>query len=248
MQSLKAGRCHGPKNTVPANSIPAPFHIHSFVFLPSDEGAAAARPALIEVFALLAGLLVLAGFSGAFPIPTLELKTRFSRFLSLASLIFAAGGLYLEEFRVSLIRETRQKLHKALSAFDQGVEDTYLRYRSEFQKLRNHPMLKAAIANNRQISDGVEQIKIVLESFSPPLPWGALMLLNPEGKSVDLFRSTYHRAALAGYLTNFNRVGMLDAMRKGKSLPELADASSPHISDRDVAIKQAYACQSVMVS
>lgn len=226
-------------------AIPYSNHL-AFVFLPSDEGAAAARPALtIEVFALLAGLLVLVGFSGAFPIPTLKLKTRFSLlFLSLASipfsLIFAAGGLYLEEFRVSLIRETRQKLHKALSAFDQGVEDTYLRYRSEFQKLRNHPMLKAAIANNRQISDGdLEQIKIVLESFSPPLPWGALMLLNPEGKSVDLFRSTYHRAALAGYLT-FNRVGMLDAMRKGKSLPELADASSPHISDRDVAIKQAF--------
>ncbi len=226
-------------------TIPYSNHL-AFVFLPSDEGAVGSQLALtIEVFCLLAGLLVFAGFSGAFPIPTLKLKTRFSLlFLSLASipfsLIFAAGGLYLEEFRVSLIRETRQKLHKALSAFDQGVEDTYLRYRSEFQKLRNHPMLKAATANNRQISDGdLEQIKIVLEGFSPPLPWGALLLLDSEGKSVDLFRSTYHRAALAGYLT-FNRVGMLDAMRKGKSLPELADASSPHISDRDVAIKQAF--------
>ena len=226
-------------------AIPYSNHL-AFVFLPSNDGSVKARlSVMIRFFCLLAGLLIFAGFSGVFPIPTLQLKTRFSLlFLSLAaipfSLIFSAGGLYLEEFRVSLIRETRQKLHKALSAFDQGVEETYLRYRSEFQKFRTDPMIQAAVIDNRQIAEGhLEGIKEVMAGFSPPLPWGALTLLNPEGKGVEVFRSAFHKAALTGYST-FNRVGMLDAMRKGNSLPELENASSSYVSDRDVAVKKAF--------
>ncbi len=226
-------------------AIPYSNHL-AFVFLPAAATYDFNRPAEItRVFAMMLALLLLAGFSGALPVPTLQLKTRFSLlFLTLAaipfSLIFAAGSLYLEEFRVSLIRETRQKLHQALSAFDQGVEDTYLRYRSEFQKFRTNPAVQAAVSNSRQISDGhLESIKDVLAAFSPPLPWGALSMLNPEGKGVEAFRSDFHKAALTGYST-FNRVGMLDAMRKGNSLPELENASSSYISDRDVAVKKAF--------
>lgn len=226
-------------------AIPYSNHL-AFVFLPTTATQNFNRPAeIVRVFVLLLALMLLAGFSGAVPVPSLKLKTRFSLlFLALAaipfSLVFAAGSLYLEEFRVSLIRETRQKLHQALLAFDQGVEDTYLRYRSEFQKFRTNPTVLAAVSNSRQISDGhLESIKAVLADFSPPLPWGALMLLNPEGKGVEVFRSAFHKSALTGYST-FNRVGMLDAMRKGNSLPELENASSSYISDRDVAVKKAF--------
>ncbi len=225
-------------------AIPYSNHL-AFVFLPAASPDFYRLTEKIRAFALLLLLLLIAGFSGAIPVPTLKLKTRFSLlFLSLASipfsLVFVAGSLYLEEFRVSLIRETRQQLHRALSAFDQGVEETYLRYRGEFQKFRTNPMVQAAVIDNRQISEEhLKNIKDVLAGFSPQLPWGALMLLNPDGKGVEVFRSAFHKAALTGYST-FNRVGMLDAMRKGNSLPELENASSSYVSDRDVAVKKAF--------
>lgn len=227
-------------------TIPYSSHL-AFVFLPAHNGYAVSDlTGRLKFHGLIVVLLILTGFSGLVAIPAIKLKTRFSLlFLSLASipfsLIFAAGGLYLEEFEVSLVRETRQQLHKALSEFDQGVENTYLRYRSEFQELRNHPMLQATVSGKQEISEKLlDQIRSLLEGFSPPLPWGSIMLINPEGKSIDRFRSAYHKAALAGYST-FNRVGMLDAMRKGNSLPDIGTAtSSSFINDRDVAVKRAF--------
>ncbi|MDD3147699.1 MAG: hypothetical protein PHD82_10380, partial [Candidatus Riflebacteria bacterium] len=244
--SLPWGEKHGTWELY-ARNIPNSSHL-AFVFLPqiAGEDHRAQSLSAVRLLYLTLTLFLLLAFAGGYNPPPLSLKNRFSLlFISLAAIPFSlfliAANLYVEELKITLLREARQKLHQAMAAFDQGIEETYSRYRNELQKLHKMPWLKDGIQNEESpLPVLIDETRQFLQSFSPPLPWGSIMFVNPEGKMREIFRTPMHQAALAGY-TRFNRIGLIDALRKSNSLADLAVATStPFITDADVAIKTAF--------
>lgn len=229
------------------HSIPYSSHL-AFVLLPQSPLNHAIPAALVLgnwFYVVFTALFLLAYLSGC-AFPPLSLKRRFSMlFISLAAIPFSlfllATTMYLEELRISMLRETRQKMFRALSSFDQGVEDVYQLYRSEMQKLHQQEWMLEALEKPDSPGDELlEKAGAFMQSLSPALPWGALMFLNTEGKTVQVFRSPYHQRKLTGY-NKFNRIGLLDAIRKTNGMPDLDNASgSKYVSDSDVAIKNAF--------
>lgn len=228
-------------------TIPNSPHL-AFVFLPEVSGVKNHTSSITAgrlIYLLFAALLLLA-FSGQRAPPPLSLKNRFSLlFISLAAIPFSlfliAANLYLEELKITLVREARQRLHQALAAFDQGVEETYSRYRSELQKLPQQAWLRNGVQHpDSPLPELLNETRKFIQGFSPPVPWGSIMFVNSEGKMVETFRTSMHQASLAGY-ARFNRIGLIDALRKSNSLPDInAATSTPFITDADVAIKRAF--------
>lgn len=230
------------------HSIPYSSHL-AFVLLPQASLNQTVPGALVFGNWLYVALttLFLLGWCRGIAFPPLSLRSRFSMlFVSLAAIPFSlfllATSMYLEELRISMLREARQKMFSALSSFDQGVEDVYQLYRSEIQKLHQQKWLLQALEDPDSPADELlEKAGAFMQSLSPPLPWGALLFLNAEGKTVQTFRSAHHQRKLTGY-NKFNRIGLLDAIRKTNGMPDLDNASSSkYVSDSDLAIKEAFA-------
>lgn len=229
------------------NVIPNSSHM-AFVLLPQS-------PLIMDVPVMLVlgnwiyvavTLLFLAAYFSGWAFPPLSLKSRFSLlFFLLAAIPFSlfllAAVMYLEELRITMLREARQKMFVALSSFDQSVEDVYQLYRSEIQKLQHQKWLVEAMKDAEAPGeDLLRKVETFLMELSPPLPWGSLLFLNSDGKTVEAFRSAEHQRKLAGY-NKFNRMGMLDAVRKIRGMPDLEQVDDlKHVSESDVAVKTAF--------
>lgn len=233
-----------------AQAIPDSLHL-AVVFLQKPDKALK-KSGFVSALNYVAAALAIFLASSLFfnlKVPAISLKTRFSLlFLALAavpfSLLFVAGNLYLEELKVSLNREARQKLLLALSSFDQNVDEVYLSYRNEFSKLHEEAWLHQFLEKQNPVGPELkDKFTAFFRQLRPSLPWGSLIIAEPTGMTDESYRSPEHRRSLEGYM-KFNRVGMIEAMRKRKMMPSIALTGKDNfISDEDIALKQAYETQ-----
>lgn len=231
-------------------AIPDGNHL-AFAFLkdPENNSTAVSPIRVINVAFGIAGLMIL-GLLILDKCPfSLSLSTRFSLlFLALAaipfSLLLVSARLYLSELKVSMLREARQKLHKALSSFDQSVDDVYRVYKNEMRKLHQELWTQQAIEETDPVKERLDvSLKEYISRLSPPLPWGSVIICDAKGKTILTYRNEELQNRLDGYMT-INRVGIIEAMRKRRNMPSIAEeGKSDLISDDDITMKQVYETQ-----
>ncbi len=227
--------------------IPDSTHM-AVVFLPQIPSKSEFSRLMVSVnflYALLAiGLILCVLFE--IRLPVMSLKTRFTLiFLALAaapfSLFLIAFNIYSEELEISLVRDARQKLETAINKYDESIEETYQNLRAQLLMLENAEWIKTAIRQKNPISkELITRSDELLKNLSPELPWGAITFTDPEGNAAGAFKSEIHRATLEGY-ARFNRVGIIEAMRKNLAMPSIEVSRDPSlITDSDIVLKKAY--------
>lgn len=227
--------------------IPNSAHM-AVVFLPQIPSNSEISRLLISVNFLYALFAIALIFCTLFEIqlPVMSLKTRFTLiFLALAaapfSLFLVAFNIYSEELEISLVRDARQKLETAINKYDESIEETYQNLRTQLLMLENAEWIKTAICQKNPVSKKlITRSDELLKNLSPELPWGAITFTDPEGNVAAAFKSEIHRATLEGY-ARFNRVGIIEAMRKNLAMPSIEISRNPSlITDSDIVLKKAY--------
>ncbi len=227
--------------------IPNSTHM-AVVFLPQIPSASEVSRLLVSADFLYVLFAMVLLFCALFEIrlPIMSLKTRFTLiFMALAavpfSLFLVAFNIYSEELEISLVRDARQKLENAINKYDESIEETYQNLRTQLLMLENADWIKTAIRQENPVSkELITRSGELLKTFSPELPWGAITFTDPEGNVAAAFKSEIHRATLEGY-ARFNRVGIIEAMRKNLAMPSI-EISRNHslITDSDIVLKKAY--------
>jgi len=233
-----------------ARAIPDGKHL-AFVFLrdPRQSGTGDSPVKVINLVFGILGLMILSLLIFDKCPVSLSLNARFSLlFLALAaipfSLLIVSTKLYLSELKVSLLREARQKLHKALSSFDQNVDDVYRVYRNEMRKLHQEEWIQHAGEETDPVDVKLDaKFKEYIARLNPPLPWGSIAICDAKGKTVLTYRNKNLQNRLGGYMM-INRVGVIEAMRKRRNMPSIEDEGKNElISDDDITMKQVYETQ-----
>ena len=244
--AISAGKWKIFTRVIPDSAHMAVVFLPQIPFISQNSRLLVFVNSLYAVFAIMLMLCVVFGKK----LPVMSLKTRFSLiFLALAavpySLFFTAFSTYADELEISLVRDARQKLENAINLYDESIEETYQNLRVQLLKLENAEWIKTALKRKQSISqDLVVQTAALLNSLSPALPWGAITFSDPDGNVAGAFRSELHRATLEGY-GRFNRVGIIEAMRKNLAMQSIEIARNPDlISDSDIVLKKAYENQS----
>lgn len=204
---------------------------------------------LVAALYVGAGILLLLVSAKGFQLPALSLKLRFFLlFSALASIPFSllliSAQVYLEELRITLLRESRQQLQNSISFFDKNVQDSYLIYQNEFKKLHQEPWIKQFEQMEQPVNRDLDtRLKTFFNRLAPPLPWGSLVIADEEGRSIVTFSSDHHKSGLEGYM-KFNRIGIIEGIRNRHGYPSIeTTGKNDYISEEDITLKKSYEAQ-----